>query len=415
MKTLERLSIGVGDRFGRQGQAQLRALVMAKEHGIAVVPVWNKSNREHKIVGTAPTSVRREAEEAVAALGWTSSYYVDADHVNLANIDSFLEPSDFFTIDVADWIGRSVSVDDVRAFVTRYDPLVGAIDLPGGGEVVVTPEMLTLVAKKYLGAVREAATVYRHIASKRQVGTFVVEVSMDETDVAQTPEELLFILAALADEKVPAQTIAPKFEGRFNKGVDYVGDVVQFEKIFDQHVAVVQFAAKEFDLPRNLKLSVHSGSDKFSIYPAMRRVIQRRDAGLHLKTAGTTWLEEIIGLAETDGDGLVMAKEIYGAAWARRTDLIAPYAAVVDIHEQHLPAPHEVQSWTASAFVEAVRHNAKARGFNADMRQLLHVGYKVAAEMGDHYINALDANKDVIGRCVTGNLLDRHLLPLFGR
>ena len=147
---------------------------------------------------------------------------------------------------------------------------------------------------------------------------------MDESDQAQGPAELLLILAALADEGVPAQTIAPKFSGRFNKGVDYVGDVRQFERQFTEDVAVIEFAKRRFSLPDSLKLSVHSGSDKFSIYPAMRRALKSFQAGVHLKTAGTTWLEELTGLAEAGGEGLAMAKEIYRKALDQIDALCAP-------------------------------------------------------------------------------------------
>ena len=111
---------------------------------------------------------------------------------------------------------------------------------------------------------QEAGRIYRHIAAAKGEGRFITEVSMDETDSPQTPPELLVILAAIADEKIPMQTIAPKFTGRFNKGVDYVGDLVQFEKEFSDDLAVIAFAVRKYGLPANLKLSVHSGSDKFS-------------------------------------------------------------------------------------------------------------------------------------------------------
>ena len=116
------------------------------------------------------------------------------------------------------------------------------------------------------------------------------------------------------------QTIAPKFTGRFNKGVDYVGDLAQFEKEFNDDLAVIAFAVKEFGLPADLKLSVHSGSDKFSIYPAIRRAIRRTGAGLHIKTAGTTWLEELIGLASAGGEGLAdrQGRLRHGAGPVRR-------------------------------------------------------------------------------------------------
>ena len=131
------------------------------------------------------------------------------------------------------------------------------------------------VAGKYLKAVQDAGAIYHKIAWTKGAGNFITEVSMDETDSPQTPLELLLILAALADESVPLQTIAPKFTGRFNKGVDYVGDLAQFEKEFRDDLAVIAFAIQKFRLPANLKLSVHSGSDKFSLYPIMRRAMQR--------------------------------------------------------------------------------------------------------------------------------------------
>src|SRR6202042_3655814 len=118
------------------------------------------------------------------------------------------------------------------------------------------------------------------------------EVSMDETDSPQTPPELLIILAAIADEKIPIQTIAPKFTGRFNKGVDYVGDVKQFAKEFEDDLAVIAFAIQQYGLPNTLKLSVHSGSDKFSIYGPIREAPMQTGPVGQVKTAARTWLEE---------------------------------------------------------------------------------------------------------------------------
>src|SRR5207249_279706 len=139
-------------------------------------------------------------------------------------------------------------------------------------------------------------------------------------------------------EKIPAQTIAPKFTGRFNKGVDYVGDLAQFEKEFHDDLAVIAFAIDRYGLPANLKLSVHSGSDKFSLYPIIRRTLPKFGAGLHIKTAGTTWLEELIGLAEAGGDALALVKEIYAEALDRVDELCRPYATVIDIDRAKLPS-----------------------------------------------------------------------------
>jgi hypothetical protein len=244
-------------------------------------------------------------------------------------------------------------------------------------------------------------------------GRFITEVSMDETDNPQTPPELLVILAAIADEKIPIQTIAPKFTGRFNKGVDYAGNLGQFEKEFNDHLAVIAFAVEQYGLPDTLKLSVHSGSDKFSIYAPMRRALARFDAGFHIKTAGTTWLEELIGLAETGGNGLALAREIYARALEHLEELCAPYAAVIDIDREKLPSAATVNRWSSEQFVAALRHDRSNRAFNPHLRQLLHVGYKIAAKMGDRYLDALKTCESTVSRNVTYNLYERHLKPLF--
>ncbi len=412
--TLEKYTMGVGDRFGLEGEAQLQAFVSAKEKGINVVPVWNKSNREHKTVGSEPASVRREADSAVSALDWTDSYYVDADHIQTATVDPFIEPSDFFTIDVADAIGERADDSDIRSFIDKHKSLIGRLEIPGvGAPLEIAESDVEKIAAKFLKAAQTAGETYRHIASKKGSDKCAIEVSIDETDAPQTPVDMLFILAALADEGIPIQTIAPKFTGRFNKGVDYVGDVAQFTREFEDDLAVIAFAVREFGLPENLKLSVHSGSDKFSIYGPIGEAIRKHDAGLHIKTAGTTWLEELIGLAESGGNGLELAKEIYTTALTRYDELCAPYASVIDVDRNALPSAEEVSRWPGEQYVNALRHDPGHPEFNSSFRQMLHVAYKVAGELGSRYTDALADHREAIARNVTTNILERHLLPIF--
>src|SRR5690242_13146310 len=339
---LGKFSFGMGDRFGHQGKAQLHACIKATELGAEFIPVWNKSNREHSFIGTEPASLRVEADAAVKALGWTKSYHVDADHIRLETVDRFISPSDFFTIDVADSIAKPAAPGDVKAFADRHPELTGQVSIPHiDRPLEITRAEVERVANKFLLAVQDAGKIYRHIAAAKGEANFITEVSMDETDSPQTPPELLIILAALADEKIPLQTIAPKFTGRFNKGVDYVGDVKQFEQEFNEDLAVIAFAIQKYGLPSSLKLSVHSGSDKFSIYEPMRKALKKFNAGVHIKTAGTTWLEELIGLAEAGGDGLEIAREIYAYAIEHVDEFCAPYASVIDIDKAKLPPAAE--------------------------------------------------------------------------
>ncbi len=414
MLTLERFSFGVGDRFAHQAKAQLRAFQMLAKDGIDVAPVWNKSNREHTFIGSEPQSVFDAAQAAVKALGWNKGWHVDADHIRLETVDRFMGCSDFFTIDVADSIGKPAAAADVAAFVARHPELVGNVTIAGVGKPFTTTRTdVERVAAKYLLAVQDAGKIYRHIAAKKGEANIIAEVSMDETDAPQTPPELLIILAAIADEKVRAQTIAPKFTGRFNKGVDYVGDLPQFEREFNDDLAVIAHAVKQYGLPANLKLSVHSGSDKFSLYPIIRRALARTGAGVHLKTAGTTWLEELIGLAEAGGDGLALAKEIYAYALAHVDELCAPYASVIDINRAKLPSAATVNGWTGPQLASALRHIPNHPEFNAHVRQLLHVSFKLAAKAGARYLDLLKANEAIVAKQVTENIYERHMRPLF--
>ena len=412
--SLSRFSIGLGDRFAHQARAQLRACVQAADAGVLVVPVWNKSNREHTIIGSDPVQTRVAADAAVHELHWAQPYFCDADHINLQTVDRFLKPCDFFTIDVTDQIGIAAAQADFESFTRRHAGLLGAINLPGLSDPIRISEAdLHRVGRKYLAAVLRAAENYRYIEHARGRGTFLTEVSMDETDTPQSPAELLLILAAIADAGVPLSTIAPKFTGRFNKGVDYVGDPRIFARELEQDMAVVRYAVDAFGLPSELKLSLHSGSDKFSIYGAVHNAMMKMDTGLHLKTAGTTWLEEVIGLAESGGDALALVKEIYAEAYAHREELCVPYAAVIDISVASLPTPPAAQRWTAEQWVDALQHDPHSPAYNSSMRQLMHVAFKLAAKLGPRYIAMLEQHKAQVAENVTRNLFERHIQPVF--
>ena len=410
--TLPRFSFGVGDRFAHEAAAQLAAFEQLAAAGVVAAPVWNKSNREHSFIGSEPASVRSAAAAAVTARGWRHPWFVDADHIGLATVDRFLEPSDFFTIDVADAIGKPAAAADIEAFLRNHPELTRPVAVAGiDGPVPLSTDAVRAIAGKYLAACQEAGRVHRHIAARK--AGFVTEVSMDETDSPQTPPELLVILAMLADERIPVDTIAPKFTGRFNKGVDYVGDLGQFAREFSDDIAVLAHAANAYGLPATLKLSVHSGSDKFSLYPIIREAAARSGAGFHIKTAGTTWLEELIGLAEAGGDGLELAREIYAESLAQIDALSGPYASVIDIDPARLPAAAEVNAWSGPRLAAAIRHVPQNPEFNPHVRQLLHVAFKLAAKKGTRYTDLLAANREIVARQVTENLFERHMKPLY--
>ncbi len=414
MKTIGKYSIGLGDRFGHQGAAQMRAITEVSAKGIEITPVWNKSNREHIIIGTKPEDVRYEADSVIKSAGYKKQYFVDADHINLDTVDRFIDSSDFFTIDVASYIGWKAEARDIAEFMESVRKYIGHLRIPGSRlSFRISEPQIIEIAEKYLFAAVKAYEIYRKIEKVKGSGNFVTEISMDEVAHPQTPVDLFFILKMLASEDIPLQTIAPKFTGRFNKGVDYAGDPLVFASEFEADLLVIDYAAKEFGLPANLKMSIHSGSDKFSIYPHIGSIIKKYDKGIHIKTAGTTWLEEVIGLSESGGEAFEFVRDIYINSLNRIEELSAPYADVTDISFSSLPSKQEVLSWDGKKFAETIRHIPGNKKYNASMRQLLHVSYKLAALKMKDFFRFLELNEQTVSECVFENIYTRHICRIF--
>jgi tagaturonate epimerase len=414
MITLGKYSIGLGDRFGHQGNAQLKAIMTAAEKGIEITPVWNKSNREHTTIGTRPEDVRKEADTAIKNAGFNKPYFVDADHINSDTVERFIESSDFFTIDLASYIGKRADDEGIAEFLGSVDKYTGKLKIPGLKLSFKTSKtQIKQLAEKYLFASQKAWDIFRKIEKVKGRDNFIAEVSMDEVPDPQTPVELFFILKMLSSGDIPVQTIAPRFSGRFNKGVDYIGEPLKFAGEFESDLMVIDFAIKEFGLPENLKMSIHSGSDKFAIYPHINSIIKKYDKGIHLKTAGTTWLEEVIGLAESGDAALSFVKDIYFKSIDKIDELCAPYADVIDINVSSLPLKHEVSEWNSNRFADSIRHIPGNHFYNSNMRQLIHVAYKLAAEKLDEYFRLLELNEKIVSECVYENIYHRHICRLF--
>jgi hypothetical protein len=407
-------SLGIGDRFGQQGNPQLNAIIEAEKKGVAITPVWNKSNREHIFTGSRPEDVRAEADSAVRKAGFARSYFVDADHINIETAERFIESSDFFTIDVASSIGKRAPDERIISFTDSCSKYFHGVNIPGiKHRFSCSERQIHDIAEKYLQASLKAGEINRLISDKKKNDDFVIEVSMDEVSQPQTPLEIFFILKMLRDESIPVQTIAPKFSGRFNKGIDYAGSIHDFTSEFENDLMVVSHAIHEFGLHENLKISVHSGSDKFSIYPVMKSLLSKHGMGIHVKTAGTTWLEEVIGLSEAGGEALGFVKDIYFSSLENLNELCAPYSDVISIKHEQLPSADEVRHWNGQKFASCIRHNPQDSSYNPDMRQLMHIAYKLAARNSPSYLELIRINRDLISHGVFENLYERHICKLF--
>jgi hypothetical protein len=182
-------------------------------------------------------------------------------------------------------------------------------------------------------------------------------------------------------------------------------------------MAAIRHAVNHYGLPANLKLSVHSGSDKFSIYPAIHASMKKFSTGVHLKTAGTTWLEELIGLAEAGGDGLALAKEIYAEALcAFAPSLCAPYATVIDIDPANCPLRPIVDGWSSGAIHgSALRHDEAARlpTTQQPCANCCMSASRLRPRWARAIFDLLEANETIVAKNVTENLYARHISPVF--
>jgi hypothetical protein len=171
MKKLGKYSIGLGDRFGHQGGAQLKAIIEAGKKGIEITPVWNKSNREHVTIGTQPADVRNEADSVTESAGFNKTYFVDADHINLDTVEGFLMSSDYFTIDVAAYIGKKAGEKEIKSFLESAEKYSGELNIQGIPEPFkISESFLKVISEKYLFAAKKAGEIYRKIEKAKGKG-----------------------------------------------------------------------------------------------------------------------------------------------------------------------------------------------------------------------------------------------------
>ncbi len=299
-------SAGCGDRLGLATPGHIRAIRRS-----SLAPILSQQSiRENERTGRTPQEVMDDAMWGVFQEGWREGFGADADHLkNTADIDICAASGfTFYTIDPGEHVDNSANnapPDKLQQKVNAlpWDVLAGdpadlqsrlagkAIDL-GDFSLTIGQEELLRAAAKYGRAVAHTANMYRHLVEVMGDRPFELEMSVDETDTITTLAEHVYIVSELKRLDVKWVSLAPRYVGEFEKGVDYIGDLAEFEKSFARHVAV----SKTFG---PYKLSLHSGSDKFSIYPLAAQI-----AGdlVHLKTAGTSYLEALRAIAVLNPD-----------------------------------------------------------------------------------------------------------------
>ena len=397
-----RSSVGLGDRIGLATPGHVRALRAAGAH---VAPIFaQQSVRELDRIGATPMQVLDAATWGILTEGWREPFGADADHVKtLQDIDRFADCGyTQFTLDPGDHVRDAADT----ASSAGLDELLAALpwerlrDTPDdmrrryqGRTIALADSALALsgqdvarAAAKYGAAIAQVAMLAEHLAGRLASGSYEIEVSLDETATPTTAAQHAFVAHELARLGVPWVGLAPRFVGEMQKGIDYIGDLDRFTRELDVHAQIAQALGP-------YKLSIHSGSDKFSIYPILASVSR---AAVHLKTSGTSYLEALGVVSVRDPD---LLRRIYALALNRFAADRASYELSVD--SGTLPAPDALRDDQLPGLLEA-----------AGTRQVLHVtfGSVLSGELGARLRERVSALHEEYAAAVQGHLA-RHLLP----
>ena len=393
-------SAGCGDRLGLATPGHAWAARQFAE----IAPVFaQQSVRENSRTGRTPQQVMDDAVWGLFQEGWRESWGADADHLKTPDdVDEFAAAGfTFYTIDPGDHVDNKAHTasstivagkvqalpwdaleDTKRDMEQRY--LNRAISV-GAFSMTLNREPLYRAAAKYGRAIAHTARMYRYLVERMGDTPFELEVSVDETETPTSPEEHLFVVSELKRLGVEWVSLAPRYIGRFEKGVDYIGDLDVFKTELTQHTAI----ARAFG---PYKLSIHSGSDKFTIYP----IIARLTGGLvHVKTAGTSYLEALRTVGQVDP---LFFRRILALARERYETDRATYHVSAQLGK--VPAPHALDDADLPDLLEQF-----------DARQVLHVTFgSVLDQFGGRLLATLQQHEEVYYGMLETHF-QRHLAP----
>lgn len=405
-----RPSAGFGDRLGLATPGHVRA---AQRAGIA--PIFaQQSVRENARTGRTPQQVLDDATWGVFQEGWREPWGADADHLKTpAVVDDFVAAGyTFYTIDPGDHVDNEAHTASLEALKDKIHALPWAEleDSPEGlheryldrhfeVEDFLEFDQTTLAraAAKYGRAVAHTAAMYRYLVNRMGEQPFELEVSVDETETPTSPEEHFYIANELRRLGVRWVSLAPRFVGRFEKGVDYIGDLDEFEAELAKHTAIARALGP-------YKLSLHSGSDKFSIYSIVARLTQ----GLvHLKTAGTSYLEALRAIAQVNP---ALFREILAFARERYETDRATYHVSAQL--ARVPPPLSPPSRGEADTLSDADLPGLLDQFDA--RQVLHVTFgSVLGRFGDRLLATLQGHEETYHTLLEHHF-ERHLSPFMG-
>ncbi len=409
-----RPSFGFGDRLGLATPGHIEAIRRA---GRGIAPIFaQQSIREMARTGRTPESVLSDARHALAIADWSGDFGADADHLKTtADVEATAAAGfTFFTIDPSDYVDRKADAcpepalrdrfADARSSIDWFDHYLGKrVKLPTGASVELDEQALMRAAVKYGRALNKGIELAEYVRVVQEAAGrgYEIELSVDETDEPTTLAEHYVIADQCLGRGVRLVSLAPRFIGTLEKGIDYIGDVAAFERSVRDHAAIA-------DLLGPYKLSLHSGSDKISIYPALARATGGR---FHVKTAGTSYLEALRVAAIHDA---ALFRKVCEFARARYDVDKATYHVHATL--QNVPAPAAISDdrQLEQIYLERWEDVTAGRGFTAPGRQILHCTFGSVLtdpSLGGALRECLSAHQDTYNDVLKAHF-KRHLRAL---
>ncbi|MEZ4519153.1 MAG: tagaturonate epimerase family protein [Chloroflexota bacterium] len=394
-------SFGFGDRIGLATPGHIAALEQVRGD---IAPIFaQQSVRENTRIGRTPQQVMDDAMWGIFESGRQSEWGADADHIKeVAHVTPFVQAGyTFYTIDPSDHVDNEAQTDSLETLQqkakalpwdvlgTTYEAIQADYTpeqiIVGGVLLQFDEETLLRALAKYGKALAYTLTISDEI--NRQLGdqAFDLEMSIDETETPTSAEEHYFMANELLRRDVPVVSLAPRFVGKFQKGVDYMGDLDEFELELAKHAAVMH----SFD---RYKLSVHTGSDKFSIYELVN---EATGGQAHVKTAGTSYLEALRVISQTNPS---LFRQILDLGHERFDHDRKTY--FLDCRPENVPTSDQLTDAELPGLLD-----------DFDARQLLHVTFGSALDVyGDELHADLQANEDSYEAALVSHFV-RHLQP----
>lgn len=411
MLALGKYSIGFNNSITHPEIAQLAAIQLATNNGIQITPVWNKTYTEHLQTKSTAAEFQNYIEESRKQANWKADYFIDSENITNENIEFFLPHCNYFTFSISDFISNKPTDDKINKLHKLANTFFGTIVIDELSKPIsFTENDINLFADKYLGAIENISKLHQVIQNKKGNGNYLVEISAFDLDAPLSTIETFFLFASLFIEKIPVTVFTPRFSGQILRSIDFIGNIQVFENKLVTNANLLESIKKQFNFSSDLKIGIHQACDKPSLYPIINKVIKQANVGIHIKTAGSTWLTDCTALIQINEDTLDLVKSIYAIALNQIDLLSKSYINKLKIDKTKLPTSAEMFMWPSEGMKAVLTIHDK--DFNPNLRQLMSIAFNIAAEYGAIFTECIIDNNEEISKQHTISIYESIIKPI---